>query len=48
MAEEPDLADMPVVTKVGDDVVMKASDFNDLIARLLLAEGRQERSWLRP
>lgn len=45
VAVEPDL---PVVTRVGDKVFMSLTDFDDLIARLLVAEGHAARSWLRP
>lgn len=38
---------MPIVTRVGDVVIMPASDFDDLIARLLLAERRRRPSWWR-
>lgn len=46
--DEIDTADLPVVHRVGDTVVMQARDFDDLLARLLVAEGKHGRSWMRP
>lgn len=47
-AEQDNELDLPVVTREGDRVSMALQDFDDLIARLLVAEGHAARSWLRP
>jgi hypothetical protein len=37
--DDLDVGDLPVVTRTGDTVSMSVQDFDDLIARLLVAEG---------
>lgn len=45
--DEASLTDAVDITRVGNVVVMPVSTFDDLIARLLLAEGKP-RSWWKP
>lgn len=46
--QNPLETDLPVVVRRGDRVSMKASDFDDLIVRLLAAESHKQRSWWKP